>query len=208
MILLGTAATLGFLHTVLGPDHYVPFVMMARAQAWSRRKTAVVTFLCGFGHVASSLVIGALLAWGGMAAADWAWGTIRACRGVKHSHTHIHADTTVHTHEHDHQRGHVHVHTDKSSRLTPWVLFTIFVFGPCESLIPLMLSAWSIAGGGGVTLVSLVFGLTTIFTIMGAVALLLTGIQHLPLGKMDRWSTSLAGLSLVACGGAIQWLGL
>ena len=37
---------------------------------------------------------------------------------------------------------------------------------------------------------------------------LLTGIKHLPLRRMDRWSTSLAGLSLVACGGAIQWLRL
>ncbi len=45
VILLGAAATLGFLHSVLGPDHYVPFVMMARAQTWPRRKTAIVTFL-------------------------------------------------------------------------------------------------------------------------------------------------------------------
>ena len=74
--------------------------------------------------------------------------------------------------------------------------------------IPLILSAWSVAGVTGVTLVSTVFGLTTILTILGAVALLMAGIDRVPLGQMDRWSTALAGLSLVACGGAIQWLGL
>ena len=26
------AASLGFLHTLLGPDHYLPFVVMARAK--------------------------------------------------------------------------------------------------------------------------------------------------------------------------------
>jgi len=31
LILTGTAASIGFLHTVFGPDHYVPFVVMARA---------------------------------------------------------------------------------------------------------------------------------------------------------------------------------
>lgn len=57
-----TAGSLGFLHTLMGPDHYLPFVMMARAQDWSRKKTAWVTFLCGLGHVGSSLVIGLVLA--------------------------------------------------------------------------------------------------------------------------------------------------
>ncbi len=236
LILLGTAFSLGLLHTVLGPDHYLPFVMMARAQGWSRRKTAIVTFFCGCGHVLSSVVIGAFLAWAGMAATEWAgsrwafwhdvrgnlsawlligvgvafivWGIVRAFRGATHSHAHLHSDTTEHIHEHSHQHSHAHVHTDKTSSITPWVLFIIFIFGPCESLIPLMLSAWSISGIGGVALVSIVFGLTTVITIMGAVALLMVGINRLPLDSLDRWSTSLAGLSLVACGAAIQWLGL
>ena len=236
MFLLITAGALGFIHTILGPDHYLPFVMMARAQAWSRRKTALVTFVCGFGHVFSSLVIGAILAWGGMAAAEWAgsnwafwheargsltawfligvgaafviWGTVRAYRGKTHSHSHFHVDSTEHTHKHNHRQDHAHFHNDKASRITPWVLFIIFIFGPCESLIPLMLSAWSTAGLGGIALVSLIFGLTTILTIMGTVTLLLAGANRLPFASLNRWSTSLAGLSLICCGVAIRWLGL
>jgi hypothetical protein len=26
LVLLGTAATIGFVHTALGPDHYLPFL--------------------------------------------------------------------------------------------------------------------------------------------------------------------------------------
>ncbi|HHQ47795.1 MAG TPA: hypothetical protein ENK19_02820, partial [Acidobacteria bacterium] len=53
---IGVAAA----HTVLGPDHYLPFVMLARARNWSRRRTLVVTILCGLGHVGSSIVLGGL----------------------------------------------------------------------------------------------------------------------------------------------------
>ena len=57
-LLAVTAASIGFFHTLLGPDHYLPFIMMARAGEWSRSKTAVVTALCGLGHVASSVLLG------------------------------------------------------------------------------------------------------------------------------------------------------
>ena len=53
-----TAATIGFLHTVFGPDHYVPFIVMSKARKWSTAKTAILTFLCGIGHITSSVLIG------------------------------------------------------------------------------------------------------------------------------------------------------
>ena len=58
IILAGTAATIGFLHTVLGPDHYLPFIVLSKARQWSTLKTIVITFLCGFGHVLSSIFLG------------------------------------------------------------------------------------------------------------------------------------------------------
>jgi ABC-type nickel/cobalt efflux system permease component RcnA len=235
LVILATAGFLGIFHTVLGPDHYIPFVMMSRAQNWSRRKTSVITFLCGVGHVSSSLVIGAFLAWGGMAVTEWAeskwaaihelrgsisawlligvgaaftvWGVINGIRRRKHTHFHTHAGELSHTHEHNHRDDHMHLH-GKAGSITPWILFTIFVFGPCESLIPLMLTSWSLSGLGGVALVSLIFSLATIGTMMVIVTLLLAGLNRIPLGGLERWSTALAGISLVACGGAINWLGL
>ncbi|MHC4600008.1 MAG: sulfite exporter TauE/SafE family protein [Planctomycetota bacterium] len=235
-VLLGTAAALGFLHTILGPDHYVPFVMMAKAQKWSRRKATIITFLCAVGHVASSVAIGAGLAAAGMAVTRWegsgwaswhesrggvaawllmgvgaaflVWGLVRALRGRTHTHVHVHEDGEDHLHEHDHRGDHLHAHESKVKRLTPWILFTLFVFGPCESLIPLMLAAWASAGWGGAALTAGVFSATTILTVMGSVGVLLFGISLVPLRGLERWSTAAAGLSLVLCGAAIHWLGL
>ena len=57
-VLLITAASLGFIHTILGPDHYVPFIVMSTAGKWSKMKTLWVTILSGVGHVLGSVVLG------------------------------------------------------------------------------------------------------------------------------------------------------
>jgi nickel/cobalt exporter len=57
-LLLITAASLGFIHTVFGPDHYLPFVVMSKSGKWSTIKTSIITVLCGLGHVLSSVVLG------------------------------------------------------------------------------------------------------------------------------------------------------
>ena len=58
MVLCITAASIGFFHTIFGPDHYVPFIVMSRARKWSHVKTILITILCGLGHVGSSVVLG------------------------------------------------------------------------------------------------------------------------------------------------------
>ncbi len=52
-ILAGTAASIGFFHTILGPDHYLPFIVLAKSRQWSSLKTAIITLLCGIGHILS-----------------------------------------------------------------------------------------------------------------------------------------------------------
>ncbi len=236
VVLAWAAFALGFLHTILGPDHYVPFVMMARAEGWSRAKTFVVTGLCGLGHVLGSLAIAALLIVLGTAAEHWEqtrwaalhelrgdvaawaligvgaayalWGLRRARRSREHSHHHRHADGSVHEHRHSHHQEHVHVHRSTAARVTPWVLFTVFVFGPCESLIPLSLAAWGLDGLGAALLTAGAFTLSTVATILGTVWLLRSGIELLPLRRVERYTHAIAGASLVACGVAIRFLGL
>ena len=44
------AVSISAVHTLLGPDHYLPFVAMSRVGKWSLRKTAIITVLCGIGH--------------------------------------------------------------------------------------------------------------------------------------------------------------
>jgi ABC-type nickel/cobalt efflux system permease component RcnA len=233
--LLATAATIGVLHTLMGPDHYVPFVAMAGARDWSLRRTLGITTICGIGHVLGSVVLGTLgiaLGWavGGLEwleamrgeVAAWlllgfglaytAWGLRAAIRNRPHVHWHSHADGTVHEHTHTHHQEHSHVHEAPAGQrrlrgTTPWVLFVIFVFGPCEALIPMLMVPAASGSWWGVAMVVAVFGVVTVATMIAAVTVGYLGVSRLALGSLERYSHALAGLALVACGLAIQ-LGL
>ena len=125
LALVIAAASIGFFHTLLGPDHYLPFIVMSRSGRWSLLKTTVVTVLCGTGHVLSSIALGILGIPFGFAVskleavesfrgnvATWAliafgliyfvWGMRIALRHKSHEHVHIHVDGINHAHNHNH----------------------------------------------------------------------------------------------------------
>jgi hypothetical protein len=60
ILLAFSAAAIAFVHTILGPDHYLPFVAMAKARQWSMSKTLRITLMCGTGHLAGSVTLAAL----------------------------------------------------------------------------------------------------------------------------------------------------
>jgi nickel/cobalt transporter (NicO) family protein len=231
-ILLVAAASIGFFHTLLGPDHYIPFIVMAKAKKWSLAKTTWITFLCGLGHIGSSVLLGlvgialgiavtrlqvvesfrgnlaawALIAFGLM---YFVWGVRKAIRNRPHHHVHAHTDGDVHLHEHVHTKGHVHAHgNDENVSLTPWILFTIFLFGPCEPLIPLLMYPAAKSSGMGLLLVTMVFGSVTIMTMMSIVLISIFGINFLPTARLERYTHALAGATIFLCGIAIQFFGL
>jgi sulfite exporter TauE/SafE len=230
-VLLITAASIAFFHTVLGPDHYLPFIVMSRAGKWSQLKTIWITILCGIGHVGSSVLLGfvgiafgvavmhlqwvesfrgnlagwALIAFG---LAYFAWGVRKAFKNKPHHHGHNHSDGTFHTHEHIHHEEHAHAHGGEQPSMTPWILFTIFVFGPCEPLIPIVMYPAAKNNYWEVAIVTVVFGVITIATMLSVVIASSFGLSLLPMGKLERYSHALAGLTIVICGGAIQFLGL
>jgi hypothetical protein len=60
----------------------------------------------------------------------------------------------------------------------------------------------------GVAIVTLVFGVITIATMLAVVLASSFGLSLLPTGKLERYSHALAGLTIALCGSAIQFLGL
>ena len=66
LVLASAAASIGVIHTALGPDHYIPFIALSKSQNWSKFKTIWVTALSGLGHVGSSILIGVFGYWIGI----------------------------------------------------------------------------------------------------------------------------------------------
>ena len=129
-------------------------------------------------------------------------------RSRKHVHTHAHADGTAHAHEHDHFSGHSHVHLADRKNLTPWILFLIFVLGPCEPLIPILMYPAAQNNIGGVVIVSLLFSAATILTMMAVVLAFRLGLSRINLRPLERWVNVIAGATIAVSGLAIQFLGL
>jgi len=232
LVLAGTAATIGLVHTLIGPDHYLPFIVMSRARQWALGKTLWISFLCGLGHVLSSILLGFLGIALGFAVfrlesiesvrgevAAWlliafgllyfVWGLHRALRKKPHTHAHLHEDGMKHAHTHSHENGHVHAHEETGKRsLTPWILFTVFVFGPCEPLIPLIMYPAARHSTGGVVIVAVVFGTVTIATMLAVIAAASWGVSFIRLGRLERYAHAMAGAIILLSGLGVQLLGL
>lgn len=230
--LIVAAASIGFFHTILGPDHYLPFIMMSWARRWSVLKTTLITFLCGLGHIGSSVALGLIGVAFGLAVkklevvestrgniAAWlliafglaylVWGLRRAYRGKSHIHSHTHIAGVEHEHPHNHHIEHAHIHQSCSKpSVTPWVLFVIFVFGPCEPLIPILMYPAAKNSLVGLIVVTSVFGVVTIATMLGVVLLSAAGVNLMPFSRLQRFSHAIAGATICLCGLAIQFLGL
>lgn len=214
-----TAVSLGAFHTLIGPDHYLPFVALSKARGWKLGKTLLITFVCGIAHVMSSVVIGlagiALGASVGLlenieghradvvkwmllvfAAAYTLYGVKRGLSGKVHTHGGL-----VHSHGHG---GAVHTHAHPQANVTNfWVLFIIFIFGPCEVLIPLVMVPAVDFDWWGVVWVSLAFSAATLATMLIIVSALYKGLSWMPMNGewVQRWSHALAGVVLMLCAG-------
>ena len=228
------------IHTLLGPDHYLPFVAMAKSRGWSMAKTLRMTLICGFGHIVGSIVLGvAGVALGSQLAslnwiegvrgdiASWAllalglvyfaWGLRHAYRhkadvehGVMHGHHHHHI---VGGHDHAHiGEHHVHDHDEatavKRAPSAYWALFIVFVLGPCEPLIPLLMYPAAIGNVWGAVIVSSVFGLVTVATMLFAVMVSVWGLSFIKMPKIEHFSHAIAGSTILMCGASMVFLGL
>lgn len=202
-----SAAGIGLLHTVIGVDHTVPFVAIGRAQGWSLPRTLGLTTICGAAHVLSSVAVAALGIWLGGAVDGFvhlesmrgelaAWGLIVfGCTYAAWSWKRRH-------------RPHVHDACDARRVLGTWGLFIVFVLGPCEPLIPLIIVPGLQIGWGAALLVTAVFAACTI----GAMTLLVTlgylGVSANAVRRFTHYADVLAGFAVAATGAAIKVLGI
>lgn len=133
--LIIAVAAVGVLHTIV-PDHWAPIVVLAREQGWSTARIARAAALAGFGHVTTTLLLGAIVWVAGAALAVRyahlvssvsaialiAFGLWIAYTGWKetredghghahhgHAHLHRHDGGLEHVHWHEHHDDDLHI---------------------------------------------------------------------------------------------------
>jgi len=210
-----TAAAVGSLHTVI-PDHWMPFAALARSRRWGAFHTARVTFLCGFGHVTVSAILGVIALFVGLEAVKAfgsrledhsiylliAFGAIYMAWGLWRS---FRRDPLAVMHDHHHH--HAHGHNDHDHGLTEWSLFVLFSADPCVALIPMIMA---VAGAGWAAIVGVivVYEAATIATMIVLVAAARAGALAIRFAWFDRFGDAVAGALILVLGATLATLGL
>ena len=210
MIIAGSAASIGFVHTILGPDHYLPLVAMAKTNGWSATKTAIYVEVSGVSPLLGTLVVGSLVFLLGFAFlnietvqalrsnfAGWfliLFGLVYFVWGAKWAIRH--------------DRTSSQPKNSNFSRCTPFALFLFFILGPCEPLLPLMsIGSESDQVSSSILVVSAFCG-TTILTMLACVMFFYYGVSRISFFlRFEKYMHAVTGLIVFLCGCAIQFLG-
>jgi sulfite exporter TauE/SafE len=226
-ILIIAAISVASLHTLTGPDHYLPFIALSKSRNWSVSKTIGWTIICGSGHVMSSVLLGlggATLGWslsklnllenirGGIA--GWVmllfgicygiWGLYRAFKNNPHKHFDLQENGDIYVFRHIHGES---VSPKERYKVTPWVMFIIFILGPCEPMIPLLYFPAAQKSWWGMILLIGIYSLVTLIMMVALVLLGYYGIAFVKTEKIERYLHALGGLTISICGAGMLWMG-
>ena len=224
--LILTAVSIAFLHTIAGPDHYLPFIALSRSRSWSLQKTITCTVACGIGHVLSSVLLGlggAALGWsfskiswlenirGGFAA--WLllafgllytlWGLYRASANTKHKHFDLEEDGSLYVYDHKHGSTPV---TNKRYPVTPFVMFIIFILGPCEPMIPLLFFPAARENWFGMVLLVGSYTACTLITMLTFVLAGYYGLAITATSYLEKYMHVVGGIIISVCGAGMLWM--
>ncbi|HEX4667312.1 MAG TPA: hypothetical protein VH207_11995 [Chthoniobacterales bacterium] len=214
-----TGFGIAFFHAAI-PTHWLPFVLTARAQQWSRPKTLAITAIAASGHATFTAALGFIVAWLGIALSEhigeWfprlAGGALmlfglfyifRQLTGHTHTHLHIgrghsHHPGHAHEHGHEHSHGEAPMSFTRSDLAAISSLLVLLTFSPCEAFVPIYVSGVRY-GWHGFALLTMILTLGTIAGMIAFTWLALTGIQQVNLRSFEKYEAGVMGalLSLV-----------
>ena len=204
-----TSLLTAVIHTIMGPDHYLPFVAIGKSRGYRLKTTLLWTFICGIGHIASALLIAVAFIYFSHWLSEENFTWIEDNRGDIAAYSLIGLGAAYllwalkHRWQHKHNFKHQHFSVNADSKdISVWVLFIIFVLGPCEALLPI-LTASSVLGVYAVISSTIIFSIATISTMMLAVTLGTLGINALRFNRLEAYAHEIAGGTIMACGIAI-----
>jgi hypothetical protein len=192
--ILATTVATAAVHALI-PDHWLPLVLLARAQRWEQRKAVAVAAFSGVLHALVSVSLGALALWGGREAARELGERLqRLSAGLLLLFGLVYAGWAL-------ARGghslHVHprlgdAHAEPDRRLTGIALGFVVGFNPCVLIIPIlfatggMASAWQLG-------VAAAFAATTVVTTAVMVWVGLRSARRPEFAALDRYGEVLSG---------------
>ncbi len=200
MLIAGSVITV--LHA-LGPDHWLPHILVSKAQGWTIARTLRVTLLASLGHIGLTIVLGMAIVFlvvemelGSQALTNTIMAMVLLALGLLFIFRGF--------------RPKPHRERAMSDGAATLVLFLVASFPPCYAILPLFLAASSYGWGLGLSL-ALVFSLLTVGVMLTLVAIGRKGYTALNrrglLRRLEEREDTIIGIVFVFLAGVI-WLGV
>ena len=200
--LIGGGFVAAFLHAAL-PTHWLPFVLVARAQKWGlpRLLTAVAT--AGLAHIATTALVGGLIVAAGLALDQWveglmphlsaillfAFGGFYLLKAIIRRPAPVSANgATLELSEPSVSHG-----------AAFWGLVAMLAISPGEVLLPIYMSSAQ-EGIASLALLTAVFAIGTILGMGVFTTLARAGASVLKLERWARYEGAILGVALIAIG--------
>ena len=189
-----------FLHAAL-PTHWLPFVLVGRAQRWSLTKNLLAVSAAGLAHIASTAVVGSLIVAAGLALDGLVAGFLPhlsavllfAFGGFYLIKSAIRRPVMAGGPALDLAEPTV------SHAAAFWGLVAVMALSPGEVLLPIYMSS-AREGVGALALLTLAFALGTILGMATFTTLARAGALVLRLERWARYEGAILGLALIAIG--------
>jgi cytochrome c biogenesis protein CcdA len=187
---------ISILHAIL-PNHWLPVVAVSRQLGWTGRKTAGITMLAALAHSLSTVIIGILLALGGMTLGGilpyfkYIAAGILITLGILFVWRHQH-------HMHFHLREFKHTAETNMALIVGSLLLAMFL-SPCLEVGALFL----VAGTEGILLTLIIAAIYTVTSAVGMTLfawMALHGLKKMDWHKLEHNSGLVSGIILILTG--------
>jgi len=198
MVLLGSFL-LSIIHALI-PNHWVPLVVIGKAEQWTNRQLTAYTVITGFAHTLSTVLIGIVVGVIGIRLSQEYGLIVRIAApailvglGAVYSVLNVHQQK----HPHDHLPGQYQA---KGSRRA--ILFSLIVamfFSPCTEIEAYYFTASRI-GWAGIWIVSIVYTVVTVAGMVLLTGLGRKGMEKLQLHFLEHHERAITGGVLIVLG--------
>jgi hypothetical protein len=195
------ALLLSILHASI-PNHWIPLVVLSKAEKWNEKGTMGITAIAGFSHTLSTIIIGIIVGFLGYKLSDsysFIVGVIAPSLlillGIIYLILSIRANKH-HLHPHDILNG------DVKKKTTSAIILTLTIsmfFSPCMEIEAYYFVAGKL-GWEGIIAVSLIYSIITVAGMLLLVWLGMKGIRKIQSHLLEHHEKTITGILLVVLG--------
>jgi len=193
---------LSVIHALI-PNHWIPLIAISKTEKWTNRETLFATFITGFSHTISTIIIGIIVGFVGIKLSEsysyitkFAAPTILILIGV----IYCLIDLKSSHHHHHHLEINDQKLKNRKSNLAIITSLSIAMFlTPCIEIEAYYFQAGTI-GWIGIFIVSLVYLLVTLIVMFSLVYLGLKGVNKFNSHYLEHHEKRITGMVLIFLG--------